>query len=552
MQRSACRPARWAVELSVVAVLAACGASGSGGSDAGVDGVDAAEPEDRTVEFYATDAVQDIELVIAAADQQAMFDALPEQIYVPGTFKWNDVTIENVGVRFKGNSSSGPEQTHKRSFLIKFGELTDGQRFLGLRRVALDNAIQFGGLFSERMMDDILRSVGTTVSRSNYARLTINGEYMGVYVNVERVDKSFVQRYFDDGDGTLYKLDSVNAALEYVGDDPASYTETFEIKTNKSTADLTDAVKFVRELNTVPDEEFAQWFYTSFAGDEFLRLMPVMLLSGAFDQYTGAQPHNYYLYHEPSTGQWTYLPWDLDVGFSDDAWVPVIDGWNASYPIPTDSAWPLLRRIVADDELLAAYRGYAEATLEQYFHPDILKPRVDELHDQIRGDLVDDPFPHQRVVPPWCDDDFDDVASSIKTFIDVRYERAVAELASPVSASPVALDPWWPPACAAIPGPQPGDTSPVDPSDLSAEVVGAGSVTLSWIDNTSDESLFVVQRCSGAGCGTFLSIQSADADVVTAVDTIVEPGKQYSYRVFAMRPGIGFTGASNTATVTIE
>ena len=48
-------------------------------------------------------------------------------------------------------SSSGPDSSHKRAFLIAFSEFQKGQRFLGLRHVALDNGIQFGSLFSERL-----------------------------------------------------------------------------------------------------------------------------------------------------------------------------------------------------------------------------------------------------------------------------------------------------------------------------------------------------------------------------------------------------------------
>ncbi len=52
--------------------------------------------------------------------------------------------------------------------------------------VALDNGIQFGGLFSERLVTDILRGVGVKASRCNYARVYLNGKPAGVYVNVER------------------------------------------------------------------------------------------------------------------------------------------------------------------------------------------------------------------------------------------------------------------------------------------------------------------------------------------------------------------------------
>lgn len=79
--------------------------------------------------------------------------------------------------------------------------------FLGLRHVALDNGIQFGSLFSERLISDALREVGVTASRCNYARVYLNGKHAGVYVNVERIDKSFLHRHFKSDTGILFKVD---------------------------------------------------------------------------------------------------------------------------------------------------------------------------------------------------------------------------------------------------------------------------------------------------------------------------------------------------------
>ena len=59
--------------------------------------------------FFDPAVIQTIVLDIAPVDRQAMFDALPDRICVPATFTWGDIRLENVGVRFKGNSSSQPE-----------------------------------------------------------------------------------------------------------------------------------------------------------------------------------------------------------------------------------------------------------------------------------------------------------------------------------------------------------------------------------------------------------------------------------------------------------
>src|SRR5262249_41008680 len=143
----------------------------------------------RQGEFYRTDAVQSIYLRVAEEDMQQMLTALPERIYVRAFFRWRDICVDNVAIRFKGNSSSAPSQQHKRGFLIKFDEYADGQRFLGLRRVALDNGVQFGSVFSELIITEILRDQDIKAHRCNYARLYLNDKYYGIHVNVERIDE---------------------------------------------------------------------------------------------------------------------------------------------------------------------------------------------------------------------------------------------------------------------------------------------------------------------------------------------------------------------------
>ena len=119
--------------------------------------------------FYKREQVQEIHLTISKINLDKMKKALPERKYVPATLRWRNIRMENIAVRYKGNSSSQPHQRHKRSYLIKGNEYNKGTRVLGLRRIALDNGVQFGSLFSEPIVTDILRDLDVPVSRWNYA-----------------------------------------------------------------------------------------------------------------------------------------------------------------------------------------------------------------------------------------------------------------------------------------------------------------------------------------------------------------------------------------------
>lgn len=511
----------------------------------------AAEPEEAADRFFAPEVVQAIHLEIKPDDLARLHRALPKRIYVPATFRWNDVTLYSVGVRYKGNSSSHPDSPHKRSFLIKFSEFQAGQQFLGLRNVALDNGIQFGGLFSERLITEVLRELGVKASRCNYARVYVNGKPAGVYVNVERIDRSFLERHFASAEGPLFKVDEggPGADLRYLGADPTLYRKAFELHAGGESEAFAALLEFVRAINLPAGQraELSQILDV----DGFLKTTAVLLFAGAFDQYTGWGPHNYYLYQDPVARRWYYVPWDLDVGFADHAFgrVPVLEGWHAAWPAPVPGR-PLLEWLISDPTLLERYREQARVILEKWFRPEVLIPKLRALYQQIQPALAEDPYPLRRATVP-SDKGIEDALAAMERFIHDRYALARAQLDTPgdrpaprtATAGP---DPG---------GPNPGPPSADAPTDLRAVAVGRDGVELRWVDHAEGEVAFVVQRCAdGAGADFVNAIGQGGQNLTTAYDRQVEPGMTYRYRVYAVLPtprGPRGTGVSNVITVTI-
>jgi spore coat protein H len=385
-------------------------------------------------DFYRPDEVQSIHLRVAKEELDRMLGSLPERVWGKASFRWRDVSLDNVAIRFKGNSSSSPRQQHKRSFLIKFNEYDGDQRFLGLRRASLDNGVQFGSLFSEPIITGILRDQGIKSHRCNYARLYLNDKYQGVYVNVERIDESFVEQQLPDPDGLLFKVDEggPGANLQFIGDDPAAYARTFEPQTKLAKKEQQRLIDFIKLINQSKPDEFAANLQSKLETEDFLRTTAVLLLSGAFDQLTGWNPHNYYLYYDGRHDRWRYLPWDLDVGFSRVAFgkIQVLKDWNAAWPAAGQLPNPLLDRIVADPVLLQRYRDAARVILDKYFEPERLCAKIDAQYALIRDDLAKDPFPHRRVTNP-DDQSYEGIVASLKDFVRDRYVAARRQLDEP-------------------------------------------------------------------------------------------------------------------------
>jgi hypothetical protein len=90
--------------------------------------------------------------------------------------------------------------------------------------------------------------------------------------------------------------------------------------------------------------------------------------------------------------------------------------------------------------------------------------------------------------------------------------------------------------------------APNPPSNLTATTAGAGSVTLTWLDNSSNETGFRIERkVNGGSYATFTTV---GAGVQTAPDATTAAGNTYSYRVIAT--GSPDSAPSNQAVVVLR
>ncbi|GIS60726.1 MAG: hypothetical protein CM1200mP2_29510 [Planctomycetaceae bacterium] len=372
-------------------------------------------------------------------------------------------------------------------------------------------------------------------------------------VNVERIDSVFLKTRFADASGALYKVDEggPGGICDRFPPRPRETTRMarFEPKTKTARTDARDVLELISRINRTPPPDFDTMLQGSIDVDAFPQTMAVMLFAGAFDQLTGWNPHNYYLYHEPKADRWHYLPWDLDVGFADNAFgrVPVIAGWNAAWPIPGGSPRPLIERIVDNPRLLVRYRCLADRILEDHFHPKVLLPRIDALYGQVKDDLADDPFPHRRATNPE-DRDFNTIVASIKNFVRRRYKTARSQLDDPgqsathcekSAASPTSTR----------------ETVKRCPTELRVIGKTASKITFKWKDNAKGEAGHVLQRADGENGPQFRNhIGRPGRESSSRRTPGVVAGRTYRYRVYAVHPtpdGYRGTGLSNVITVRV-
>jgi len=88
---------------------------------------------------------------------------------------------------------------------------------------------------------------------------------------------------------------------------------------------------------------------------------------------------------------------------------------------------------------------------------------------------------------------------------------------------------------------------PAAPSNLVATAVSRTQINLSWVDNSSDETGFKIERCKNAGCTNYAQISQVAANVTTFADTGLTRNTTYRYRVRAFNAG-GNSAYSNAAS----
>ncbi len=90
-------------------------------------------------------------------------------------------------------------------------------------------------------------------------------------------------------------------------------------------------------------------------------------------------------------------------------------------------------------------------------------------------------------------------------------------------------------------------TTPATPTNLQITSSTSSSVSLSWTDNATTESSYLVMRKIGAG--SFSQIASLGANSNSYTDSTALPGTNYTYEVLA-NDGIGSSSPSNTVSLT--
>ena len=301
--------------------------------------------------FFSQPVVHEIKITFS---QPSYWDSLVNgynnDIYIKGDVEIDGVLMADCGVKFKGNSSyNNPSQ--KKSFKLDFNEYVPGQDHDGLKKLNLNNCFKDPSFLREKLCLDFLVTHNLPAPRCSYANVYLNGTLWGLYTVVEEADKNFLDRWFGDNDGNLFKGDPTGD-LKWMGATPSLYYPKYELKTNETQNDWTDLVSLINTINNAPSGTYQNDLDTFLNTGNYIKTWAVHNLFANLDSYLGSG-HNYYLYHDSLMNQFQFISWDVNEAFGNFNMgmnVSQIEGLSVEYISSPSSNRPLHQKMLANTQ----------------------------------------------------------------------------------------------------------------------------------------------------------------------------------------------------------
>ena len=322
--------------------------------------------------FYNSNAIQDIRIVFSQSNWDALLDA--QEAGAGDYISAQSVTINgqvfnNVGVKYKGNSSYNPNYV-KNPLHIELDTYVN-QNYEGYTDIKLSNVIFDPSFVRETTAYSILGQY-MHAPLANYANVYINGNLIGLYTNVESISKKFVNTHFGSNNNAFFSCSPPAGAgpgttnlpnLAYLGTNSASYESAYEIKSITGWDDLINLTNTLSNnttnIESVLDVDRALW------------MLAFDNLFVNIDSYIGQFKQNYYLYKDDN-GRFNPILWDLNMSFG-------TFGQTGTTNLNTtlakrqlnhllhsgDAAWPLVQKLLAVPRYKKMYLAHYATMLSE-------------------------------------------------------------------------------------------------------------------------------------------------------------------------------------------
>lgn len=360
-------------------------------------------------DFFDTGNISEIRLTIKQQNYQNILDSL--KVYgagmIVGDVSINGTKLKDVGIRYRGNTSYG-FGNKRNPWHIKLDYINKSQKYQGVSSLKLSNALRDPSMVREVLGFEIARKY-MVAPRANYTKLYVNDKYIGLYVNVEAIDKNFIEKNNAKRSNTFFKCspdietksnpgckNKIYASLVYE-QDANCYIPNYSLLSESGWDELIELTKVLEQnpanVSSLLDVDQALWMLAF--NNVFVNL----------SSYSGKESQNYYMYKN-NFGRFVPVMWDLNLSFG---------SYKSSGAVAKDLSLkelqeldpllhvdnmfkPLISRLLSIKEYRLVYLSHIRQLYEDIIISDYLEKRATELQKMIRKAYLDDPFKEYSVI----------------------------------------------------------------------------------------------------------------------------------------------------------
>ena len=340
-------------------------------------------------DIFPADRVLDVQITVDPKDwdtiryqSRNIFEALQESrqhapldhpyTYVEASVSIDGVEFPQAGIRKKG--FIGSQNSTRPSLKIKLNHIDKEGQIDGLTNLTFNNNQSDVSLISQFMGYGLFNAAGSPAPRCAYAKLTVNGQSLGIYAHVERIRRPLLKRAFGNENGVLYEGTAVDFNPGWAGG--------FEHKLGSDEVGRNRIQRLIKVLDS-PDKDIELAIGELVDLDSFYTFWAMEGLLSFWDGYSGNR-NNFFFYLNPETDKFHFIPWGADSMF--EKYSPIRD--DRKDPVSVKIQGLIANRLYQLESGRQRYEQALRTIIEQHWDEKALLAETERIEALVKPHLA--------------------------------------------------------------------------------------------------------------------------------------------------------------------
>ncbi|MEM1218221.1 MAG: CotH kinase family protein [Bacteroidota bacterium] len=364
--------------------------------------------ETAASKFYDLSTIQEVNIKFPYANWQNLLDSLRMNgdNFLLGSVTINQETYKEVGIRYLARNGFNPGDP-RNGLLIQLNYTNRNQTLDGHATIQLSSALRDPSMVREVLSYEIARQY-MPAPRANYADVSINGSTYALMVNVETIEKAFLDKNFGESEGALFKARSYSPYDNYPEGCKQNTYGSLEYEPNMECffynftelgeGGWNDLQKLAQTLDESPEQ-----IASVLDVDRTLWMLAFNNVVVNLSSYTGRHPQNFYLYKD-KFGKFSPILFETNFAFG--TYKGIGQGSDLSFdklvqlnPLVhiNNPTKPLIAKLLSNDDYRKTYFSHLRVIVYDWFNSGQYETRAKQLQDMVKDLYAADPSKYYSV-----------------------------------------------------------------------------------------------------------------------------------------------------------